>query len=191
MATCRPRRCCSCSRTRSPTDWPDRRCCPRSAPASRQALSPSMPGCRRTEPPARGPAKRRTIDLSASLAMGEGSVLLAFVTFQRLAELALARHNTQHLRAAGAIEYGRGHYPAIVALHTAWLAGLWGLGYDRPVNGAFLMGFVMLQAARIWVVASLGRRWPTRIMVLAGEPLVRRGPYRFVRHPNYLVVALE
>ena len=123
--------------------------------------------------------------------MGEGSVLLAFVTFQRLAELALARHNTQHLRAAGAIEYGRGHYPAIVALHTAWLAGLWGLGYDRPVNGAFLMGFVMLQAARIWVIASLGRRWTTRIMVLAGEPLVRRGPYRFVRHPNYLVVALE
>jgi methyltransferase len=59
------------------------------------------------------------------------------------------------------------------------------------VNGAFLMGFVMLQAARIWVIASLGRRWTTRIVVLAGEPLVRRGPYRFVRHPNYLVVALE
>jgi len=123
--------------------------------------------------------------------MGEGSLLLAFVTLQRLAELALASHNTRRLRAAGAIEYGRGHYPVIVALHAAWLAGLWGLGYDRPVDRVFLMGFAVLQAARIWVIANLGRRWTTRIMVLAGEPLVRRGPYRFVHHPNYLVVALE
>jgi methyltransferase len=123
--------------------------------------------------------------------MGEGSLLLGFVTMQRLAELALARHNTQRLRAAGAIEYGRAHYPAIVALHAVWLAGLWGLGYDRPVNRALLVGFLVLQAARVWVMASLGGRWTTRIMVLAGETLVRRGPYRFVRHPNYVVVALE
>ncbi len=123
--------------------------------------------------------------------MGEGSLLLGFVTLQRLAELALANRNARQLRAAGAIEYGRGHYPAIVALHAAWLAGLWGLGYDRPVDRVFLMGFAVLQAARIWVIASLGRRWTTRIIVLAGETLIRRGPYRLIRHPNYLVVALE
>ena len=123
--------------------------------------------------------------------MGEGSLLLGFVTLQRLAELALANRNTRQLRAAGAIEYGRRHYPAIVTLHAAWLAGLWGLGYGSPVDRVFLMGFAVLQGARIWVIASLGRRWTTRVMVLAGEPLVRRGPYRFLRHPNYLVVALE
>jgi methyltransferase len=123
--------------------------------------------------------------------MGEGSLLLAFVTVQRLAELALAHRNTLHLRAAGAVEHGRAHYAAIVALHAGWLAGLWGLGYDRPVDRALLLAFAVLQAARIWVIASLRRRWTTRIMVRAGETLVRRGPYRFVRHPNYLIVALE
>jgi methyltransferase len=123
--------------------------------------------------------------------MGEGSLLLAFVTAQRLAELALARRNTQRLRAAGAVERGRAHYPAIVALHALWLAGLWGLGYDRPIDRAFLAGFAVLQIARIWVLASLGRRWTTRILVLPGETPVRRGPYRYLRHPNYLIVALE
>jgi methyltransferase len=123
--------------------------------------------------------------------MGEGSLLLGFVTLQRLAELALARHNTRLLHAAGAVEHGHAHYAAIVALHVAWLAGLWGLGYDRPVDPAFLAGFAVLQAARIWVIASLGRRWTTRIMVRAGETLKSRGPYRFMRHPNYVVVVLE
>jgi methyltransferase len=128
---------------------------------------------------------------TAGPAMGEGSLLLAFVTVQRFAELALARRNTQRLRAVGAVEYGRAHYIAIVALHAVWLAGLWGLGYDRPVDRVFLVGFGVLQAARIWVIASLGRRWTTRIMVLAGETMVRRGPYRLIRHPNYLIVMLE
>jgi methyltransferase len=123
--------------------------------------------------------------------MGEGSLLLAFVTAQRLAELAWARHNTRRLRAAGAVEHGRAHYAAIVALHAVWLAGLWGLGYDRPIDRAFLVGFAALQAARIWVLASLANRWTTRIMVLPGAAPVRRGPYRFLRHPNYAVVAGE
>jgi methyltransferase len=123
--------------------------------------------------------------------MGEGSLLLAFVTVQRFAELALARRNTLRLRAAGAVEHGRAHYMAVVALHAVWLAGLWVLGYDRPVDRVFLVGFGILQAARIWVIASLGRRWTTRIMVLAGETPVRRGPYRLIRHPNYLIVMLE
>ena len=123
--------------------------------------------------------------------MGAGSLLLAFVMVQRFAELVLARRNTQRPRAVGAVEYGRVHYGAIVALHAVWLAGLWGLGYDRPVDRVFLVGFAVLQATRIRVIASLGRRWTTRIMVLAGETLIRRGPYRLIRHPNYLIVTLE
>jgi methyltransferase len=117
--------------------------------------------------------------------------VLGFVTVQRLGELVLARHNTRRLLAMGAVEVGAGHYPAIVALHAAWLAGLWVLAWDRPVNLAWLAVFAVLQLARVWVIASLGGRWTTRIIVLPGAPLVRRGPYRFLPHPNYLVVAAE
>ncbi len=117
--------------------------------------------------------------------------LLAFVTLQRLGELVLANRNTRALRARGAIEVGAAHYPLIVALHAAWLAGLWLLAWNRPVELVWLAVFISLQLARVWVIASLGARWTTRIIVLPGEALVRRGPYRFVSHPNYLVVAGE
>jgi methyltransferase len=123
--------------------------------------------------------------------MNEGSLLVGFVTLQRLAELALAHRNTRLLLGAGGIEFGRAHYWAIMALHAGWLGGLWVLGHDRPVDRALLVVFLVLQCARIWVIASLGRRWTTRIIVLAGEPHVGHGPYRIVRHPNYLIVALE
>lgn len=117
--------------------------------------------------------------------------ILAFVTVQRLGELVLARANTRRLLAQGAVEQGAGHYPAIVGLHAAWLVGLWALAWDRPVHWGWLAGFVALQLARVWVIASLGERWTTRIIILPGAPLVARGPYRFVRHPNYWVVAAE
>lgn len=118
-------------------------------------------------------------------------VVLSLVTAQRLGELVLARRNTRRLLARGAIEVGAGHYPFIVALHAAWLIGLWLLAWDRPLNLWLLAVFVGLQAARVWVIASLGERWTTRIIILSGEPLVRRGPYRFLSHPNYVVVAAE
>lgn len=117
--------------------------------------------------------------------------LLAFVTAQRLGELVLARRNTRRLLARGAVEAGAGHYPFIVALHAAWLAGLWLLAWDRTVNLWLLAVFVGLQALRIWIIASLGERWTTRIITLPGQPLIRRGPYRFLSHPNYVVVAAE
>jgi methyltransferase len=72
-----------------------------------------------------------------------------------------------------------------------WLAALWWVARDRPVDGFWLAIYVLLQLARIWVIAALGGRWTTRIIVLPDEKLVRRGPYRFVNHPNYLVVAGE
>jgi len=125
--------------------------------------------------------------------MTVAALILGLVTLQRLGELVLARRNTARLLAEGAHEAGAGHYPLIVALHAAWLAGLWYVAVSRPVDvsWSWLVLFVVLQLGRVWVIASLGRRWTTRIVVLPGAPLVRRGPYRFVAHPNYWVVAGE
>ncbi|MBC8050690.1 MAG: hypothetical protein H7X92_11185 [Chitinophagales bacterium] len=118
-------------------------------------------------------------------------ILLALVTAERLGELWLARRNTAELMAKGAIEMAPGHYPLIVLLHALWLAGLWALGWSQPVNLGWLAVFILLQALRAWVLLTLGRRWTTRIIVNPGERLVARGPYRFVSHPNYLVVIGE
>jgi len=120
-----------------------------------------------------------------------GIVILALVTLQRLGELWLSARNTRRLLARGAHEVGAAHYPLIVALHAAWLAALWWLAPTRPIDAFWLAMFLLLEVARIWVVASLGPRWTTRIIILPGERLVRRGPYRFVDHPNYMVVAGE
>jgi methyltransferase len=121
-----------------------------------------------------------------------GSVLLlAFVTVQRLGELVLARRNTRRLLALGAVETGARHYPLIVALHATWLAGLWLIAWDRPASAGWLWLYLCLQGVRAWILASLGARWTTRILTLPGETLVRRGPYRLIPHPNYLLVAAE
>lgn len=117
--------------------------------------------------------------------------LLAFVTTERLGELWLARRNTAALLAKGAYEVAPGHYPLIVLLHAAWLAGLWGFGAARALDPGWLVVFLVLQGLRVWVLATLGRRWTTRIIVLPGAPLVRSGPYRFLTHPNYAVVVGE
>lgn len=118
-------------------------------------------------------------------------LLLGFLTLQRLGELGLARANTARLMARGAVEYGRSHYPLMVGFHALWLAGLWILGWNNPVWFPGLAAFVVLQAARIWVLATLGPRWTTRILVVPQEKLVSSGPFRWVRHPNYCVVAGE
>ncbi|MEO6255718.1 MAG: isoprenylcysteine carboxylmethyltransferase family protein [Sphingomicrobium sp.] len=118
-------------------------------------------------------------------------VILALVTTQRLAELWLSHRNTRRLVAHGAVEHCAGHYPLLVMLHAAWLAALWWWAPGRSINWALMAFFVLLQLARLWVIATLGQRWTTRIIVLPAAPLVRAGPYRFVAHPNYLIVALE
>lgn len=119
-------------------------------------------------------------------------LLLAAVAVARLAELLYARYNTRRLLAQGAQEHGAGHYPLIVLLHASWLASLaLFVPADAPVVPALLILFLLVQLLRIWVLASLGRFWTTRIITLPGAPLVRKGPYRFLRHPNYLVVVLE
>jgi methyltransferase len=125
------------------------------------------------------------------MAFGAGAILLAYLTVQRLAELWWAKENEARLMTAGGIEYGHSHLPLIILFHAAWMAGLWLLAYDRPVEPFFLALFVVLQVARFWVLATLGRRWTIRIIVVPGERLVARGPYRFLRHPNYAVVTGE
>jgi methyltransferase len=120
-----------------------------------------------------------------------GIVILALVTLQRLGELWLSNRNTRRLLANGAREVARSHYPLIVAVHALWLAVLWWLAAGRPVDAFWLALFVLLQLGRIWVIATLGPRWTTRIIVLPDVPLVRSGPYHFVNHPNYVVVTGE
>ena len=117
--------------------------------------------------------------------------ILALVTLQRLGELFLSKRNTRRLLERGAHEVAPGHYPLIVAVHVMWLAALWWFAPGRPIDGFWLAIFVLLQIARIWVIATLGERWTTRIIILPDAPLVARGPYRWVNHPNYLVVISE
>lgn len=123
--------------------------------------------------------------------MTPAALLLALVTLERLAELWLARRNTAALLGRGAVEVAPGHYPLIVLLHAAWLAGLWLLGSERPLATGWLAIFLLLQVLRVWVLATLGPRWTTRIIVQPGRPLVATGPYRFLSHPNYVVVVGE
>jgi methyltransferase len=123
--------------------------------------------------------------------------LVALVGLERLVELAVSRRNLRWALSRGGVELGRGHYPAIVAVHLGLLAGcaaevVW---LDRPFVG--LLGWPMLalvlasQALRWWCITTLGHRWNTRVVVVPGLPLVDAGPYRWLRHPNYVAVVAE
>ena len=126
------------------------------------------------------------------MSFGWAYVLIGWLVVQRLGELAYARANTRRLLARGAQEIGAGHYPLFVALHSSWLIAMAVLTAPSPPVPWLLLGaFVLVQAARVWVIATLGPYWTTRIITVPDAPLVARGPFRFVRHPNYLVVAIE
>ena len=119
-------------------------------------------------------------------------VIVGFLVVQRLAELGFARRNHRALLARGAIEVGRGHYPAMVALHAGWLLALLATIDPRTaVSLPLLAVFVLLECGRVWVIATLGSRWTTRIVVLPRAAPIRGGPYRYVRHPNYVIVCCE
>ncbi|MCX5514815.1 hypothetical protein C3941_10690 [Kaistia algarum] len=118
--------------------------------------------------------------------------LLGFVVLQRGIELAYARRNAARLLARGGREVGGEHYPLFIALHASWLAAL--ILLARPTENVpwlLLAIFAVLQMLRIWIIASLGPYWTTRIVTLPDAPLQRRGPYRWLEHPNYLLVAAE
>jgi methyltransferase len=131
--------------------------------------------------------------LSASVLL---VLAVALVAVQRLFELVLARRNERRARARGAVERGQRHYLLIVALHTLWLVCTLVEGLLRgPDIPAFwpvpLALFLLVQPLRYWAIFTLGERWNTKILVLPGEKPVRRGPYRYLDHPNYVVVIVE
>ena len=124
------------------------------------------------------------------------AAFLALLAVQRCAEVAQSAANSRRLRARGAVEHGRGHYPLLVALHVLWPLGLIAevLGADaRPWRSwpLWLLLLLAAQGLRFAAMAALGERWTTRVLVLPGEPLLRRGPYRWLRHPSYVAVTLE
>ena len=117
---------------------------------------------------------------------------LGLVALQRLVELALARSNTARLRRQGAVEADAGAYPLYVLLHAGWLMSLAiFVPAATPPNWPLISLFALLQLGRIWVILSLGVYWTTRIVTLPDAPLVRTGPFRYFRHPNYLLVVAE
>ncbi len=123
-------------------------------------------------------------------AVGGGAALLGVVTFQRLVELRIAKQNTDKLLARGAKEFGAGHYPLMVGFHASWLVAMWVFGWNAALVWPFVAAYALLQVFRVWILASLGPRWTTRIIIL-NEPLVARGPYKFIKHPNYWLVIAE
>ena len=130
--------------------------------------------------------------LGQAISIWFSQLLIGFVLIQRLVELRLAERNTERLLAAGGVEHGAAHYPYIVIMHAAWIAALVLLPETTaPVNLAWLAAFAVLQVARLWVMLTLRAHFTTRIITAPGMRLVRTGPYRYVRHPNYLVVIGE
>ena len=121
-------------------------------------------------------------------------IILAAVLAQRLGELVYARANTRRLLAKGGTEFGAGHYPLFALLHSAWLVAqaLWliFMGLENVI-WPLVAVYGALQLFRAWILLSLGERWTTRVIVLPDAPLVRAGPYRFIRHPNYCLVCAE
>jgi methyltransferase len=126
------------------------------------------------------------------MSLGWPQLVVLLVALQRLIELLIAQRNTTRLLAQGGREIGAAHYPLFILLHGGWLVALFALTpADAPISWPLLTLFVLLQLGRVWVVVSLGRYWTTRIVTLPAAPLVKRGPYRFLRHPNYLIVIGE
>tara|TARA_Y100001960_G_scaffold272332_1_gene299729 strand:- start:196 stop:768 length:573 start_codon:yes stop_codon:yes gene_type:complete len=119
-------------------------------------------------------------------------LILGLVIAQRLVELIISHRNSEKLLARGGHEVGRRHYPLFIMLHLAWLVSLLVLVDDnKSINLLWILIFLALQIARVWVVTSLGEFWTTRIITVPNSPLIQHGPYRFCNHPNYIIVIGE
>jgi len=121
-------------------------------------------------------------------------VFIIFLVTQRMTELYISKRNERWLLSQGAIEYGREHYPYIVALHTLFIVSLiveYYLSGGQPMSYIFLLFFILLLSFKYWVLSSLGLYWNTRIYRVPGAVAVRKGPYKLFKHPNYVDVVLE
>lgn len=124
--------------------------------------------------------------------MSPVTIAVALVAAERIAELVLSERNTRALLRRGAVEHGRLHYAAIVALHALWLGALVAFvpAATRP-DMTLIALYIAVQFVRVWAILSLGPYWSTRVVTLPGAKLVASGPYRFLRHPIYAVVVAE
>jgi methyltransferase len=119
-------------------------------------------------------------------------VILAVVALQRLSELPLSAYNTKRLIAQGGVEVGRKHFPLFIVLHAGWLLAIFvALPRDPVIHWLPLALYFLLGVLRAWVIATLGPYWTARIITVPNAPLIRNGPYRYLRHPNYWVVVGE
>lgn len=123
-------------------------------------------------------------------------VLFCFITLQRMVELFIAKRNERWMKQKGAIEFGEKHYKYMVSMHVLFFISFFveKIGLNRlisPMWFLLLLVFIVAQIVRIWVIASLGEYWNTKILVLANSKVIKKGPYRYIKHPNYFVVATE
>jgi methyltransferase len=124
-------------------------------------------------------------------------LLIAAVAVERVAELVVSQRNLRWSRTQGGVEFGAGHYPAMVALHTGLLVGCLAEVYllHRPflpwLGWPMLAVVIAAQALRWWCITTLGRQWNTRVVVIPDAPRVTGGPYRLIPHPNYVAVIAE
>ena len=135
-------------------------------------------------------ASHAAFDLPLGCVMVLALCFIAFLIAQRLIELVIAKRNTARLIEKGAYEVGANHYPLMIVIHSAWVVAIVFLGYDEAILWPWFAAYAVLQALRVWILTSLGSRWTTRIIIL-NEPLVARGPYRYIKHPNYVLVIGE
>ena len=121
--------------------------------------------------------------------------ILVFVIIQRLVELLIAKRNEKSMLAKGAYEVGASHYPLMIMLHVSFfISFLVEVMYFKSIftpHYGLLLVFLLLQLLRVWCLVSLGTFWNTKIIILPGANVVVKGPYSYIRHPNYLVVCLE
>lgn len=118
-------------------------------------------------------------------------VILTFITLQRLAEFHIAQRNTRRLIARGGFEMGAGHFPFIVVLQVLWLAGLWYFAFRAEIAWTWIYAYAILEAARGWIIAALGDRWTTKIIVMPEDEGAAGGLSSYFRHPNYFIVTAE
>lgn len=121
-------------------------------------------------------------------------LFILFIIFQRLMELYVSSRNQKWLESQGAIEYGKEHYPYMIALHTLFIGSLiaeYRFGGPKQIDFAFLIIYILLLSFKIWVLSSLGRYWNTKIFRVPGASPVMKGPYKLFKHPNYFVVVCE